>query len=50
VLDVFGRHLGRVEIYRDLTAQLVFQSKLHRREGSRLSADGERHCAELSIR
>jgi signal transduction histidine kinase/CheY-like chemotaxis protein len=28
VLDVFGRQIGRVEIYRDLTAQLVFQSKL----------------------
>ena len=28
VLDVFGRHIGRVEIYRDMTAQLVFQSKL----------------------
>jgi signal transduction histidine kinase/CheY-like chemotaxis protein len=28
VLDVFGRQIGRVEIYRDMTAQLVFQSKL----------------------
>jgi signal transduction histidine kinase/FixJ family two-component response regulator len=28
VLDEFGRQIGRVEIYRDMTAQLVFQSKL----------------------
>jgi signal transduction histidine kinase/CheY-like chemotaxis protein len=28
VLDVIGRRLGRVEIYRDLTAQRIFQSKL----------------------
>lgn len=28
VLDSIGRHVGRVEIYRDLTAQRVFQSKL----------------------
>jgi len=28
VLDVFGRQIGRVEIYRDMTAQMVFQSKL----------------------
>jgi len=28
VLDSIGRQLGRVEIYRDLTAQRVFQSKL----------------------
>jgi signal transduction histidine kinase/CheY-like chemotaxis protein len=32
VLDVFGRQIGRVEIYRDLTAQLVFQSKLQQTE------------------
>ena len=28
VLDSIGRHVGRVEIYRDLTAQRVFHSKL----------------------
>ena len=28
VLDALGRRLGRVEIYRDLTAQRVFQAKL----------------------
>lgn len=28
VLDAFGRQIGRVEIYRDLTAQLAFHSKL----------------------
>jgi signal transduction histidine kinase/FixJ family two-component response regulator len=28
VLDSIGRQLGRVEIYRDLTAQRIFQSKL----------------------
>jgi len=28
VLDAIGRQLGRVEIYRDLTAQRAFQSKL----------------------
>ncbi len=39
VLDVFGRHLGRVEIYRDLTAQLVFQSKLQQTE--KLAALGQ---------
>jgi CheY-like chemotaxis protein len=28
VVDASGHHLGRVEIYRDLTAQRIFQSKL----------------------
>jgi signal transduction histidine kinase/CheY-like chemotaxis protein len=32
VLDTFGRPLGRVEIYRDLRAQRIFQSKLFQTE------------------
>lgn len=39
VLDANGRRLGRVEIYRDLTAQRVFQSKLLRTE--KLAALGQ---------
>ena len=39
VLDSMGRHLGRVEIYRDLTAQRVFHSKLLQTE--KLAALGQ---------
>jgi signal transduction histidine kinase/CheY-like chemotaxis protein len=39
VLDVAGRRLGRLEIYRDLTAQRVFQSKLLQTE--KLAALGQ---------
>src|SRR5712691_5136884 len=39
VLDSAGRRLGRVEIYRDLTAQRVFQSKLLQTE--KLAALGQ---------
>jgi PAS domain S-box-containing protein len=39
VLDAIGRQLGRVEIYRDLTAQRVFQSKLLQTE--KLAALGQ---------
>jgi signal transduction histidine kinase/CheY-like chemotaxis protein len=39
VLDHMGRHLGRVEIYRDLTAQRVFQAKLLQTE--KLAALGQ---------
>jgi len=39
VLDAAGRKLGRVEIYRDLTAQRVFQSQLLQTE--KLSALGQ---------
>jgi signal transduction histidine kinase/ActR/RegA family two-component response regulator len=39
VLDEHGRSLGRVEIYRDLTAQRVFQSKLLQTE--KLAALGQ---------
>jgi two-component system NtrC family sensor kinase len=39
VLDAGGRQLGRVEIYRDLTAQRVFQSKLLQTE--KLAALGQ---------
>jgi signal transduction histidine kinase/FixJ family two-component response regulator len=39
VLDPIGRLLGRVEIYRDLTAQRVFQSKLLQTE--KLAALGQ---------
>jgi signal transduction histidine kinase/CheY-like chemotaxis protein len=39
VLDAAGRRLGRVEIYRDLTAQRVFQSKLLQTE--KLAALGQ---------
>ena len=39
VLDAAGRQLGRVEIYRDLTAQRVFQSKLLQTE--KLAALGQ---------
>lgn len=39
VLDSIGRHVGRVEIYRDLTAQRVFQSKLLQTE--KLAALGQ---------
>lgn len=39
VLDSIGRHLGRVEIYRDLTAQRVFHSKLLQTE--KLAALGQ---------
>jgi len=39
VLDSIGRLLGRVEIYRDLTAQRVFQSKLLQTE--KLAALGQ---------
>jgi signal transduction histidine kinase/CheY-like chemotaxis protein len=39
VLDSIGRQLGRVEIYRDLTAQRVFQSKLLQTE--KLAALGQ---------
>lgn len=39
VLDRIGRHVGRVEIYRDLTAQRVFQSKLLQTE--KLAALGQ---------
>jgi signal transduction histidine kinase/ActR/RegA family two-component response regulator len=39
VLDSIGRQVGRVEIYRDLTAQRVFQSKLLQTE--KLAALGQ---------
>jgi signal transduction histidine kinase/CheY-like chemotaxis protein len=39
ILDASGRRLGRVEIYRDLTAQRVFQSKLLQTE--KLAALGQ---------
>jgi signal transduction histidine kinase/CheY-like chemotaxis protein len=39
VLDLAGRRLGRLEIYRDLTAQRVFQSKLLQTE--KLAALGQ---------
>jgi len=39
ILDSIGRQLGRVEIYRDLTAQRVFQSKLLQTE--KLAALGQ---------
>jgi signal transduction histidine kinase/CheY-like chemotaxis protein len=39
VRDPIGRHLGRVEIYRDLTAQRVFHSKLLQTE--KLAALGQ---------
>jgi signal transduction histidine kinase/FixJ family two-component response regulator len=39
VLDSIGRQLGRVEIYRDLTAQRVFQSRLLQTE--KLAALGQ---------
>lgn len=39
VLDAQGRHLGRVEVYRDLTAQRVFQSQLLQTE--KLAALGQ---------
>jgi signal transduction histidine kinase/CheY-like chemotaxis protein len=39
ILDSTGRQLGRVEIYRDLTAQRVFQSKLLQTE--KLAALGQ---------
>jgi signal transduction histidine kinase/CheY-like chemotaxis protein len=39
ILDVAGRRLGRLEIYRDLTAQRVFQSKLLQTE--KLAALGQ---------
>lgn len=39
VLDTIGRHVGRVEIYRDLTAQRVFHSKLLQTE--KLAALGQ---------
>ncbi len=39
VIDSIGRQLGRVEIYRDLTAQRVFQSKLLQTE--KLAALGQ---------
>jgi signal transduction histidine kinase/FixJ family two-component response regulator len=39
VLDPVGRHLGRLEIYRDLTAQRVFHSKLLQTE--KLAALGQ---------
>ena len=39
VLDSLGRRLGRVEIYRDLTAQRVFQAKLLQTE--KLAALGQ---------
>jgi PAS domain S-box-containing protein len=39
VLDSIGRQLGRVEIYRDLTAQRVFQSRLLQTE--KLAAVGQ---------
>ncbi len=39
VLDAIGRQLGHVEIYRDLTAQRVFQSKLLQTE--KLAALGQ---------
>jgi signal transduction histidine kinase/CheY-like chemotaxis protein len=39
VLDTDGRRIGRVEIYRDLTAQRVFQSKLLQTE--KLAALGQ---------
>jgi signal transduction histidine kinase/CheY-like chemotaxis protein len=39
ILDPFGRRLGRVEIYRDLTAQRVFHSKLLQTE--KLAALGQ---------
>ena len=39
VLDAIGRPLGRVEIYRDLTAQRLFQSKLLQTE--KLAALGQ---------
>lgn len=40
VLDSAGARLGRLEIYRDLTTQQLFQSKLHKSE--RLAAIGEK--------
>ncbi|HEY6128943.1 MAG TPA: ATP-binding protein [Candidatus Acidoferrum sp.] len=40
VLDPGGARLGRMEIYRDLTAQQSFQSKLHKSE--RLASLGEK--------
>jgi signal transduction histidine kinase/CheY-like chemotaxis protein len=39
ILDGIGRSLGRVEIYRDLTAQRIFQSKLLQTE--KLAAVGQ---------
>ncbi len=39
IFDSIGRHLGRVEIYRDLTAQRVFHSKLLQTE--KLAALGQ---------
>jgi signal transduction histidine kinase/FixJ family two-component response regulator len=39
VLDAAGRQLGRVEVYRDLTAQRIFQSKLLQTE--KLAALGQ---------
>lgn len=39
VLDAIGRHIGRVEIYRDLTAQRLFHSKLLQTE--KLAALGQ---------
>jgi len=39
VLDLLGRQLGRVEVYRDLTAQRVFHSKLLQTE--KLAALGQ---------
>jgi signal transduction histidine kinase/ActR/RegA family two-component response regulator len=39
VLDADGKHIGRVEIYRDLTAQRVFQAKLLQTE--KLAALGQ---------
>ena len=39
VLDSIGRHVGRVEIYRDLTAQRVFHSKMLQTE--KLAALGQ---------
>lgn len=39
ILDVAGRHLGRVEIFRDLTAHRAFQSKLVQTE--KLAALGQ---------
>ncbi|MGA2431147.1 MAG: ATP-binding protein [Candidatus Acidiferrum sp.] len=39
VLDANGKHIGRVEIYRDLTAQRVFQAKLLQME--KLAALGQ---------
>lgn len=39
VLDSIGRHVGRVEVYRDLTARRMFQSKLLQTE--KLAALGQ---------